>query len=503
MFGRITRHPRPAFSPSVHQPPLARLVTGIERRVKGVLFGCRMCGNCLLLETAFTCPMTCPNGLRNGPCLDSIPDHCAADFVTNCTWLRICQRAEQRGSLERLLEVYAPLDDRRVGCETILSAYQLWRRRKQGPRLRDLITNRARFRADWEAFRYVLRQPDWWQGDSRYHPPAYTEPTSWLEEMLRSGRFVVSAGVAAPQEPAADSIAQMVGCLQGYVDAISFTGDLQGTLSMCGLACAVYSLQNGLEPVLPLQSRYRSRYAVESEAVGAAAAGVRNILCLSDGIGRSDFGPPPSPELNDLDTVQALWMLRRLRDEGVNVDGEVIERRPCYFLGAVAAPCTAWPHYEALVTEKKINAGAQFLQTLPVFDLPRFVGWLEALDKRNVLGKAYLIPTVMLLESPRHAHFMANEAPGIHIPPTLLARMEGAADPREEGVQIALGIIAELKGMAGVHGLHILAPDQEDMVPRLVRESGLRGFASSIGVFSENGRNKSRPGQAAGLDVLP
>jgi methylenetetrahydrofolate reductase (NADPH) len=500
MFGRTSRRPRPAFYPSVRQRPLARLATSIERLVKGVLFDCQMCGNCLLLETTWVCPMTCPRGLRNGPCRGSTSDRCFVDPTYRCTWFHIYQRAEQQGSLERLLEVSAPLDDRRVGCETLLSAYELWRRRNQGPHLRDLLPNRARFHLDWEAFRYELRQPSWWQSDSRYHPPAYTEPVSRLEALLRSGRFAISAEVAPPMEPRGDRIAQVARYLKGYVNTANFTDNPLGVPRMSGFACALHSLQNEMEPVLQLQTRHRSRHDFESEAVGAAVVGVHNILCLSDDIGRLGPGPRPRPELNDLDAVQALWMLRRLRDEGVNVNGETIEHRPQYFLGAAASPYAALPRYEAIVTEKKINAGVQFLQTLPVFDLARFADWLEALDKRNLLGKVYLMASVAPLKSPRHARFMANDVPGIYIPPAIMARIEDAADPREEGIQITLGLIAGLKSMHGIHGLHILAPGQEKVVPRLVRETGLRDFVPGARTTPGNGRDKRYIGRTTYLN---
>jgi methylenetetrahydrofolate reductase (NADPH) len=496
MSGRISRDPRSAFYPCVRQRLLARLITSIERRVKGMLLGCQMCGNCLLFETAFVCPMTCPRGLRNGPCRGSQSDRCFVDPASPCTWFLIYQQAEQQGSLERLLEVNAPLDNQRVGCETLLSAYELWCKRNRKPRLRDLIINRARFNSDWEAFRYELRQPGWWQGDSQYHPPAYTEPVSKLEAALRSGRFAVSAEVAPPMEPTGERIAQVAGRLRGCVDTANFTDNPLGVPRMSGLACALHSLENALEPVLQLQTRHRSRHAFESEAVGAAVVGVRNILCLSDDIGRLGPGPAPRPELNDLDAVQALWILRRLRDEGVNADGEAVEHRPRYFLGAAASPYAALPRYEAIITEKKFNAGAQFFQTLPVFDMARFGAWLEALDKRNLLGKAYIIPTVAPLKSPRHARFMANEVPGVTIPPSIMARMENAVDPQEEGIQITLDLITGLKGVGGIHGLHILAPGQEEVVPRLVREAGLRDFVPGTRAVSGNGHNKSHIGPA-------
>jgi methylenetetrahydrofolate reductase (NADPH) len=266
---------------------------------------------------------------------------------------------------------------------------------------------------------------------------------------------------------------------------------------MSGLACALHSLENNLEPVLQIQTRHRNRYDFQAEVVGATSVGVHNILCIADDIGRLGPGPSPRPKRQDIDAVQALWILRRLRDEGVNVDGEPVEFRPHYFLGAAAAPYAALPRYEAIITEKKINAGAQFLQTLPVFDGPRFVEWLEALDKRNLLGKVYLMATVVPLRSPRHARFMANDVPGIYLPPSIMARIEDAADPQEEGIQIALDLMAQLKALKAVHGLHILAPGHEEVVPRLVKESGLRDATGrTTRPFSGDGRGKAHNGPA-------
>jgi methylenetetrahydrofolate reductase (NADPH) len=410
--------------------------------------------------------------------------------------MRICRRAEREGTLDKLLEVNPPLDPRRLGDETLLTAFQYWRKRDQKPQLRDLLTSRTRLAPEWESVWYALRQPDWWQGDSRYHSPAYHEPVSQMEARLQRDRFVISAEVAPPMEPSGQRIEQTVNCLRGYVDTANFTDNPLGVPRMSGLACALHSLQHNLEPVLQLQTRHRSRYQVASEAMGAAAAGVRNILCMIDDIGRLGPGPAPRPELNDLDAVQALWMLRRLRDEGIDIDGNPVEHRPHYFLGAMASPHAATPRYEAIVTEKKVNAGAQFLQTLPIFEMPRFLKWLEALDRRNVLGKVYLMPAVALLKSTRHTRFMANDVPGVYIPPHIMARMEEATDAREEGIQIALELISQIKGLNGVRGLHILAPHQEELVPRLVKESGLQSFTTRARTFrfSANGKDKAHTG---------
>jgi methylenetetrahydrofolate reductase (NADPH) len=245
---------------------------------------------------------------------------------------------------------------------------------------------------------------------------------------------------------------------------------------MSSLAASKICLDAGLEPVMQLQARDRSRIAIEADAIGAAALGIHNLLCLSGDHHR--FGPSPlsKPDQFDLDAVQMLWMLRRLRDEGKYLDGRTVKEPPLFFLGTAASPFGAPPKYEAIRMEKKVNAGAQFVQTQPIFDVPRFTGWLEALDKRNLLGKVAILAGIAPLRSARAGHFMQDEVPGVVIPPATLQRMDAAGDKDgqiEEGVTIALELIEQLKPLSGIRGLHIMAVHGEDVVPRLVAEAGL------------------------------
>jgi methylenetetrahydrofolate reductase (NADPH) len=215
---------------------------------------------------------------------------------------------------------------------------------------------------------------------------------------------------------------------------------------------------------------------VESDALGAAGLGIRNILCLTGDHHR--FGPNPmiKPDQFDLDAITMLWMLRRMRDEGVYIDGRPIKNRPQFFLGAAASPFGADPKYEAIRAEKKINAGAQFIQTQPVFDYNRFTDWLEALDKRNLLDKVYVLAGITPMKSARAAHFMSGDVPGVVIPDELVQRMDAAGDKeaqQEEGVTISLEIIEKLHDTPGVSGLHIMAIHWESIVPRLVEDAGL------------------------------
>ena len=204
--------------------------------------------------------------------------------------------------------------------------------------------------------------------------------------------------------------------------------------------------------------------------------GIRNILCLSGDHHR--FGPSPvaKPDQFDMDAVQLLWMLRRMRDEGVYLDGRKIKNPPRFFLGAAASPFGATPEYEAIRAEKKINAGAQFIQTQAVFDHDRFVDWLEALDKRNLLEKVHILAGLIPLKSARAAVFMSRDVPGVVIPEATVKRMTDAAGKeaqQEEGVQIALENLAKLRSTSGIRGVHIMAVHWESIVPRLIEEVGI------------------------------
>lgn len=476
----------PVFSPRRYQPPYyavhresagTRAFTALERIVKGALFGCRMCGNCILQETAFVCPMTCPMGLRNGLCGGASPECCAVDPTRPCTWYSIYSRAERMGRIDRLLEINAPLDGERVGHETWIDTCKTWREEKEGPRPIELITDRDKFRQDWEHFFYRLRQPDWWQGDAEYHPPAYAEPVSLLEANLRTGVFVTTAEIAPPLGASTKIIQRKQKLLTGYVTAANFTDNASASARMSSIASSKVCLDLGLEPVMQLQARDRSRVALESDAMGASGLGIRNILCLSGD--HQSFGPSPTckPDQSDMDAVQVLWMLRRMRDEGVYLDGRKIKQRPQLFLGAAASPFGAPPPFEAIRAEKKINAGAQFIQTQPIFDYDGFTVWLEALDKRNLLDRVYVLVGLVPLKSTNAAQFMAKSVPGVVIPENVLKRMETAGDDKEAqsetGVAIALELIEKLQRTPGIHGMHIMAIHWEEIVPRLVEESGV------------------------------
>jgi methylenetetrahydrofolate reductase (NADPH) len=452
-----------------------RLLAAIERSVKGPLFGCRMCGNCVLQETAFICPMECAKGARNGPCGGSTPEHCYVDPTRPCIWYKIYERAFKMGREEKLLEVLPPLDWDKVGTETWGDVWNQMRKVGVTTVVSGMLArDPARRARTWDAVFRPVRQPDWWQGDSEYHAPAYTEPMSNLERRLRAGEFVVTAEVAPPLSTATGKLTRNIEMVKPYVAAINFTDNPSATARMSSLACSVMTMQDGAEPVMQIAGREKTRTSLQSEAIGASALGVRNVLCLSGDSGR--LGPAPMGRLDvlDIDSVQMLWILRRMRDEGHYLDGREIKNPPKLFLGAAAAPYASRPEFQAIREHKKVNAGAQFFQTNLVYDLDRFEIWLNALAQRNILDKVFILVGITPLKSLRMAQYMNDEVPGVFIPETLIQRLEAAGDGfEEESITITLELIEGIKSKQGIHGIHLMAVGWEEIVPRIVTEAGL------------------------------
>ena len=257
-----------------------------------------------------------------------------------------------------------------------------------------------------------------------------------------------------------------------YVAAINFTDSPSATARMSSWACSTLAIQNGAEPVMQIAARDRTRTGLQGEVLGSNALGVRNILCLSGDSMKMAPQPRGRMDVIDMDSVQMLWILRRMRDEGRYLDGRNIKFPPKYFLGAAAAPFASEPRFQAIREHKKINAGAQFFQTNLVFDPDGLDVWLNELAKRNVLEKVYILIGITPLKNLRMAQYMDREVPGVTIPQKLLKRMEAAGDgAEEEGVQIALELIEAIRGKQGVHGIHIMAVGWGEIVPRIVTEA--------------------------------
>ncbi len=464
---------QPAFRPFGRQPAGKRLLALTERVVKGPLFGCRMCGNCLLQETAFICHMACPKGLRNGPCGGVNNGWCYVDPSRRCAWDLIYKRSRRMHREHKLLEVLPPVDWDRAGTETWGEVVQTARRAG----LRNIFLPSGRkgrtvgSALEEQVFR-PIRQPVWWKGDSEYHPPASTEPHSALERELRSGRFVITAEVTPPLTAATARLKEKIHLVKPYVTAVNFTDGSSAVPRMSSAACSAVAASMGADPVMQISARDNNRNSLQSQAIGANAIGVHNILCLSGDSPRIGPGPRSNMNIVDIDSVQMLWILRRMRDEGIYLDGREIKNRPQLFLGAAAAPFAMDPALQALRIMKKVNAGAQFLQTNLVFDPDSLDPWLEQLDKLGLLDKVFILAGISPVKTMKLARYLHDNIPGVKIPAQVMRRLADAGDRfAEESIAVTAENLLKLKAKKGISGVHIMPLGWEDALPLIIRKT--------------------------------
>jgi methylenetetrahydrofolate reductase (NADPH) len=441
-----------------------------------------MCGNCLLQETAFICPMECPKGMRNGPCGGVTPEkNCYVDETRKCVWYSIYKRALKTGREEKLLEVLPPMDWNEVGTETWGDVLKQIKKVGTGKFINGLfLKDKEEKSKNWESIFKTVRQPEWWGGDSEYHPAAYSEPVSSLERRLRSGEFVVATELTPPLSASSAKLAHDIELVSPYITAVNFTDASSAHPRMSSIACCKMANDLNTEPVFQIAARDTTRIGLQSSVIGATQLGLKNILCVTGDSAR--VGPSPTSDLNfvDLDSVQMLWILRRMRDEGIYLDGRKMKYPPKYFLGAACSPFASDPVLQAIRDHKKVNAGAQFFQTNIVFDPAGIDLWLEALDKRNVLSKVFILMGVTPLKSYKAARYLHDKVPGVSIPEKILNRMEKAGDGEaEEGVQIALEFINSIRNKKGINGIHLMTLGWEAVVERIVKEAGLQRAAAA------------------------
>lgn len=294
-----------------------------------------------------------------------------------------------------------------------------------------------------------------------------------LNRVLSKGRFAVTAEIGPPKGSNPDKIKQKGEILRGNADAFNVTDNQTAVVRLSSIAGCCILLKMDLEPIMQLACRDRNRIALQSDVLGAAAIGVRNILCITGD--HQSFGNHPSSKgVYDVDSIQLINIIKNMRDNGIFQNGEeIISGRPDVFIGAAANPFADPYEYRVDRLEKKINAGVDFIQTQSVFNLEKFNLWIDEVRSRNLHKKVHILAGVTPLKSLKMTERMKFHVPGVDIPEEIYERMKNAADPKKEGFDIALQLINEIKKLNGVNGLHITALFWEDIIPSLVKESEL------------------------------
>ena len=296
---------------------------------------------------------------------------------------------------------------------------------------------------------------------------------SGLERVLLEGRFAVTAEIGPPKSASAESVRKHAKEMRGSADAFNLTDNQTAMSRMSSIACAAVLIQEGLEPVVQMTCRDRNRIAMQSDILGASALGVRNVLCISGD--HQTFGNmKEAKNVYDVDSVQELMILRKMRDEGKLWSGDALEVAPELFLGAAANPFADPFEFRVTRLAKKVKAGADFVQTQSIYDMDRFERWMALVRAKGLHEKVHIIAGVMPLKSPKIALYMKNKVAGMIVPDAIIDRLKGAKDPKEEGIQLCVEQIEHLKTIEGVDGVHIMAMAWEEKVPEIVHRAGLR-----------------------------
>jgi 5,10-methylenetetrahydrofolate reductase len=294
-----------------------------------------------------------------------------------------------------------------------------------------------------------------------------------LEKVLSDGRFVVTAEIGPPKGSDAKKISDKAEIVRGFADAFNITDNQTAVVRMSSFAGSLILLSMKMEPIMQMTCRDRNRIGLQSDVLGAAALGVRNILCLTGD--HQSFGNHPAAKgVFDVDSIQLLQIIKNMRDAGVFQSGDpLLAERPSVFLGAAANPYA--DPFDAQVDRlrKKIDAGAEFIQTQSVYNIEKFSKWMDDVRSQGLDKKVHILAGVTPLKSVRMAERMKFHVPGTDVPDVVYQRMKNAVNPEAEGYAIALETIRELKVLSGVHGIHITALFWEEIIPTLVKDAGL------------------------------
>ncbi|MBN1639685.1 MAG: methylenetetrahydrofolate reductase [Anaerolineae bacterium] len=317
-----------------------------------------------------------------------------------------------------------------------------------------------------------------------------TEPNglvagSNLEKVLRAGHFAVTGELGPPTSADASVIAKKAKHFVDTVDSVNITDNQTAVVRMSSIAVAVQLMALGIEPNVQMTCRDRNRIAIQSDLLGAAALGVKNLLCLTGD--HQTFGNHPmAKNVFDLDSLGLLLMVKAMRDQGIMQSGDKMNVPPRFFLGAAANPFADPFEFRPYRLAKKVKAGAEFIQTQLIYNVPKFAQYMKAAGDLGLLDHVYILAGVGPIKSSGAARYMANNVPGMDVPDEIVGRMTGAikgipaeekaarrAAWQDEGISICVEIIQQVREIPGVAGVHIMAIEWEEAVPTIVEKAGL------------------------------
>jgi len=297
---------------------------------------------------------------------------------------------------------------------------------------------------------------------------------SQLEKILASGQFAVTGECGPPRGADPEQVRKKAGHLKGVVDSVNVTDNQTAVVRMSSLAGCLLLLQEGLEPNLQMVVRDRNRIALQSDILGAYALGIRNMLCLSGD--HQKFGDHPAAKnVFDLDSMQLIMTVKKMRDEGKFINDQEIQHPPKMFIGAAANPFAHPIDFRAVRLGKKAASGVDFVQTQCIYNLDRMEKFMEQVRDLGIDKQVYILGGVTPMKSVGMARYMKSSVPGMDVPEEVISRLRGVdkKNQAQEGIKICVETIQRLKEMKGIAGVHVMAIEWEERVPEIVELAGL------------------------------
>ena len=294
-----------------------------------------------------------------------------------------------------------------------------------------------------------------------------------LEKLLRKGEFVVTSELGPPRGASREDVEKKAELLKGYADAFNLTDCQTAMVRLSSIASGAILLDMGMEPVVQMTCRDRNRIAMQSDILGAASLGMKNLLCLTGD--HQCFGDHPEAKgVFDLDSINQLDMFRQMRDEKKFQSGEELKSgEPKLFLGAAENPFADPFQYRAARLAKKVKAGADFIQTQIIYNVEKFEEWMSMVRAMGLHEKVSILAGVTPVRSLGMAKYMKKNVPGMDVPDELIKRLEGAEKKKAEGINICLEVIERVRQIEGVSGVHIMAVEWEEIVSEITERAGL------------------------------
>ncbi len=293
-----------------------------------------------------------------------------------------------------------------------------------------------------------------------------------LEKILKAGHFAFTGELGPPRGSSAEEVIKKAQHLKGMVDAVNITDNQTAMVRMSSWAASLLLIKEGLEPNFQMVCRDRNRLAMQSDILGAYAHGIRNMLCLSGD--HQKFGDHPQAKgVFDIDSMQLIAMVKKMRDESKFMGGADLEGAPRMFIGAAANPFAEPFEWRVHRLAKKINAGVDFIQTQCIYNMEKFREWIRQANDMGLTEKVYILAGVTPMKSVGMAKYMKNKVPGMDVPDDVIKRLQGAEKGHvaAEGIDMACEQIQEFKEMKGVAGVHLMAIEWEHKVPEIAEQA--------------------------------